>query len=238
MQFIEVTELCGVRSAVITFRRAGSALRFVVYPMVHLGEPGFYAEVEQRLHSHDLLVVEGVAHSPAGRALSAAYRHLEGSSRLALVVQRIDLHTVGVPFINPDLTAEAVKDGWRRISLFQRALVRLLVPVYVIQMRLFGTRRVLARHLAVEEQGDVDPALNDFPDAFDELMLHSRDRLLVSAIHAIHQERCMEQILVGVIYGAEHMHAVVDALWRLGYRPCDAEWLTVFDIDPPVSLND
>ncbi|GAA4571767.1 hypothetical protein [Planotetraspora kaengkrachanensis] len=237
MQFIEVTELCGVRSAVITFRRPGSALRFVVYPMIHLGEPRFYAQVEQRLYAHDLLVVEGVGDSPTTRALTAAYRRLEGSSRLALVVQRIDLRAVGVPLINPDMTADAVEEGWRRIPFHERVLVRLLIPVYIIQMRLFGTRRVIARHLAREEQGEYDPALTDQSTPLRELMLHERDRLLIRALHSIHQERCAEHILVGVIYGAGHMHAVVDALWNLGYRPCDAEWLTVFDIDPPVSLN-
>jgi hypothetical protein len=42
---------------------------------------------------------------------AVAYRWLEGSSRFALVVQRIDYRVIGVPIINPDLTSEAFEDG-------------------------------------------------------------------------------------------------------------------------------
>jgi len=42
---------------------------------------------------------------------AVAYRWLEGSSRFALVVQRIDYRVISVPIINPDLTSEAFEDG-------------------------------------------------------------------------------------------------------------------------------
>ncbi len=48
MQIIEVTELA-VRSAVIRLRRTGTPLQFVLYPMIHMAEPAFYAAVTRRL---------------------------------------------------------------------------------------------------------------------------------------------------------------------------------------------
>ncbi len=44
MQYIEASVI-GVRSAVITLKRRATPLRFVLIPMVHVAEPGFYREV-------------------------------------------------------------------------------------------------------------------------------------------------------------------------------------------------
>jgi hypothetical protein len=44
MQYIEAS-VVGVRSAVITFKRRVTPLRFVLIPMVHVAEPEFYREV-------------------------------------------------------------------------------------------------------------------------------------------------------------------------------------------------
>jgi hypothetical protein len=61
VQFIEITGMAGVRSAVLTFRQRGSSLTFVLYPMIHLAEPRFYAEIQARLRGSDLVIVEGGA---------------------------------------------------------------------------------------------------------------------------------------------------------------------------------
>jgi hypothetical protein len=232
VQFIEVTELTGVRSATITFSRPATALRFVIYPMVHLADARFYAQVSERLRQCDLVVVEGAgSRSVTASALSASYRWLEGSSRLALVVQRIDYRALGVPIVNPDITADEFDAGWRGLPLRQRLALFLVTPVYVLQMRLFGTRRFIAQYLAEEEEGHVDRVFEDQGwEEMDELIMDRRDRLLVEAIRSIHQDRHAEPIVVGVVYGAAHMRAVVNALWTLGYRPGDARWLTVFDL--------
>jgi hypothetical protein len=63
MQIIEVTELA-VRSAVIRLRRNGSRLRFVVYPMIHMAQPGLYKEVTRRLRQADVVVLEASAPGP------------------------------------------------------------------------------------------------------------------------------------------------------------------------------
>jgi hypothetical protein len=59
VQIIESTE-AGVRSVELRLQRAGSPLQFLLYPMLHVGQPEFYAEVTRRLHLVDLIVVEGV----------------------------------------------------------------------------------------------------------------------------------------------------------------------------------
>jgi hypothetical protein len=43
--------------------------------------------------------------------------------------------------------------------------------------------------------------------------------------------RAAEPIVVGVVYGAGHMPAVVRALAACGFKPRNAEWLTAFGYD-------
>jgi hypothetical protein len=59
MQIIEVS-VVGVRSAVITLTRRDSPMRFVLFPMIHLGTPGFYRAVTSRLGNCFLVVAEGI----------------------------------------------------------------------------------------------------------------------------------------------------------------------------------
>ena len=44
MQLVEVSN-AGVRSAVITLEAAGTPVRIVLFPMIHLGTPDYYRAV-------------------------------------------------------------------------------------------------------------------------------------------------------------------------------------------------
>src|SRR5689334_3643787 len=67
MQIVEVTDF-GVRSPAIRRRRPGTALQFVLYPMIHVAEPAFYDTITARLKQADLLVVQGVGRRRTGTA--------------------------------------------------------------------------------------------------------------------------------------------------------------------------
>lgn len=75
MQIIEVTDLA-VRSAIIRLRRRETPLQFVLYPMIHVARPAFYAAVTARLKRADVVVAEGVGGGRVGgrrqRSLLAA----------------------------------------------------------------------------------------------------------------------------------------------------------------------
>jgi hypothetical protein len=239
MQYIEVTELAGVRSALMRFRSRGTALSFELYPMVHLAEPAFYREVTARLRaSCDLVIAEGIKGSTTARALTRSYRGLADHERLGLVVQDIDFDTLGVPVVCPDMTGEEFDDRWRRLPLKERAALAALVPAFVAGMRLLGTRRFIARHLQVEDlPSDAEDEASDFWTGMDDLVLHRRDRLLVGAVTHVHHARAgrPEPFTAGILYGAGHMRAVTTALMDLGYRPAESQWLTVFTLDDPMT---
>jgi hypothetical protein len=85
VQFLEASVL-GVRSAVYTLRSPGHTTEFVLFPMVHIGEPAFYAAVEARLAGCDRILWEGVR-SKRVLALIAAQHLVRYSRRLELVYQ-------------------------------------------------------------------------------------------------------------------------------------------------------
>ena len=58
MQFIE-SSIVGLRSAVTTFTHPVTPLRFILFPMVHVGEQQFYDEVAARARLCQVIVAEG-----------------------------------------------------------------------------------------------------------------------------------------------------------------------------------
>ena len=248
MQIIEATDLAGVRSAVHTFGRASTPLRFVVFPMVHLADAAFYEQVEARLEDCDLVVAEGVTGSSARlRALTATYRWLQPSRRLGLAVQdsprmsgarpsagvSFGAAELDPPVINPDISAAELDRSWRRkVPRLTSLAVWLLIPLYAVGMRLFGTRRFIAKSLAMDDiPSPKDALMSDQAHDIIDVLVNERDKPLLKALASIHQERSQEPISVAVVYGARHVPAVVTALHALGYRHRTAEWLTVFTTD-------
>lgn len=243
MQIIEVS-VTGVRSSVLRLSRRDSPLRFEIYPMVHIGEPAFYAAVAERLRRCDLVVAEGVGGvaTPDGRArsrsdpgsaavsaLAVSYQLPAWFKRSGLVEQNIRYDTLGVPVRYPDMTAEQFAAGWRAVPRWQRAAAVGISPLVGLQRLMFGSRRTLARDMSVDDL-DWQDELTDV-DSMDDLLAllgEQRDRLLIAELDQIHRQRQHEAITVAVVYGAAHVAPAVHGmrnLHRYGVR--GAEWLTV-----------
>ncbi len=222
----------GVRSAVITLRSPDRPQRILLFPMLHLGAPSFYAEVTERLGRCAVVVAEGISgDSLIGRALTVAYRLPSTRRRLGLVVQRIDYSRLEAEVITPDMTGRQLRAGWRAVPALQRAGLLVLAPVVGTAFWLLGTRRMLARYAAVEDLPDTGQVMvRDSAPALAELLLDQRDALLAAALGQVLARRPEQAVDVAVVYGAGHMPAVTRYLLdRYGFRPRAAEWLTVFD---------
>lgn len=238
--------MIGVRSAVFRLTRPGTALRFEIYPMAHIGEPAFYEAVADRLRHCDLIVAEGVGGvaTPEGRrkssrggvtkavvsALTLSYQLPAWFARTGLVEQNISYRSLGVPVRYPDMTDEQFMAGWRKVPMWQRALAVGMGPLIGLERLAFGSRRAIARDMALTDL-DWQDELQDI-DSLDELfglLGEQRDRLLIKALDEIHRQRGHEQITVAVVYGAAHVAPTIHGMRALhGYGVRSAEWLTVF----------
>jgi hypothetical protein len=231
VQLIEVS-MTGVRAAVITLSRADSPLRFVLFPMLHLGSEAFYQDVTDCLGQCQVVVAEGIqGHSAVTRAITLAYRLPGRRRRLALVVQRIDYQSLGVPVLTPDLTGRQLRQGWRSIPRLQRTVLLAAAPALGAFFWLMGTRRMLSRYASAEDLPGLPESLaREWNSELLELLVDRRDRLVAAALDGICAERSQQSCDVAVVYGAGHMAGIVRHLHaRHGYRPSQAHWLTVFE---------
>lgn len=229
MQIIEVTGYA-VRSAVITMRRTGTPLEFVIFPMLHVASPTFYSQVRLRLRECDLIVVEGIRGKSVGvSALTLAYRFAPRRRRNGLQEQRDELVLPeGVPVVNPDVTAaEAIAD-LKTLPRWMYVLLMLVAPVMGLVFAVRGPRAFLDEDQVVDDLPSTLRAEMMADSPVDHAMTDRRDRRLLDALGEIHSERGDEPIRVAIVYGAGHVPAIVSGLWdRHGYRPREAEWLTV-----------
>lgn len=228
MQIIEES-IVGVRAAVITLSRSETPLRFQLYPMIHIGDRSYYREITRRLRDSDLIVAEGAPSTTASRALTLSYRLAHRNKRLNVETQNLDLLSLGKRIVIPDISTEDFEAGWQRIPLWTRAAVMVAVPVYGVWLAMFGTRRWIGKHAALEDlKTDAETLAAMSDGGLDALLLDSRDKLLVEELLRIHAEHCDEPLTVAVVYGAEHMRAVTRALNAAHrYRARDAQWVTV-----------
>jgi hypothetical protein len=226
MQIIEHS-IAGTRSAVLRLKRPGTALEFLVFPMIHVASPEFFAAVEERLRRCDLLVVEGVSgRSALVRAFTMTYRVIPANRRSGLVEDNIPYRSLGVPVICPDATAEDVERSWSQVPIQHRLATYAMLPA-VAAMQFFGGRqRLLSPEAEVNDLPS--PRDEEFAEHFDRVLLRERDARLLAALTEIHRTRSHERVDVAVVYGAGHVPTLVRGLLdRHGYRVRTAEWLTV-----------
>jgi hypothetical protein len=231
MQFTEVS-VTGVRSAVITLRAPERPQRIILFPMLHLATPAFYAEVAARLGDCPVVLAEGITgKSLLVRGLTIAYRLPGRRGRLGLVEQRIDYSRLNAEVIQPDMTGRQLRAGWRSVPLAQRVLLTLAAPVAGVAFWLLGTRRMLARYAATEDlPGAAEVLLRYKAQALTELLLDHRDSLLAAALDEVLARPGDKAVDIAVVYGAAHMPGLTRyLLQKHAFRPQQAEWLTVFD---------
>jgi hypothetical protein len=231
MQLIEVSEI-GVRASIIKFTSPKSPLSWLVFPMVHLGPPGYYEEVRRRMSACHLVLAEGID-SKIVAALTMAYRAADGSTRLGAIVQP-DLGRggdAGPAILNSDISGEDFNQAWATVPVGLRVGIPLLAPLYGVWLRWFARPEDIHAHLETYDLPSRDQLAAElaWPALFDAL-IHRRDAHLLQQIDALDREHRQQPWTLGVAYGAAHMPAVVHHLaGRLGYIASSAEWVTVFD---------
>jgi hypothetical protein len=233
MQIIE-NSVTGTRSAVLRLTHRDARLQFLIFPMIHVARPRFYADVAERLRRCDLLVVEGVrGRSVWAWAFTLTYRIVRANRRSGLVVDDIPYASLGVPMVNPDVTVDELARGWRATPLRYRLMMWCVIPVVVVATFFGGRRALLSRDVEINDlPSESEQEFHDsvFGEHFRRTFGGSRDERLLASLVEIYRARAGEHIEVAIVYGAGHVPAIVRGLAdRLGYRVRSGEWLTVLD---------
>jgi hypothetical protein len=227
MQIIDTSAL-GTRSAVLRLKRRGTELNFLIFPMIHVASPAFYAEVTQQLGRCGVVVVEGVSgRSALSWALTMTYRIIPANRRSGLVQQCIDYAALGVPVVRPDVTVEEFGRSWRTLPLWLRLSIWCMLPVVTVAQLFGGRKRLLAPDIALNDD-DLPESVAE--ERFAAVLGGERDDRLYAALVELHETRSGERIDVAVVYGAKHVPDLVHRLaTTLGYRPRTADWITVVE---------
>ena len=117
MQIIE-SSLLGLRSARLVLAKPNSSIEVTLFPMVHVGEPAFFARVYRDAFNHDTALVEGI-NSPIGHRITRSYRWITGAKRLGLIVQPRypEPRDVHAKIIWADLSATEFATVWRSVTI-------------------------------------------------------------------------------------------------------------------------
>ena len=233
MQIIEKS-VFGLRAARHTLTSPDGIISVTLFPMIHVGTDAFYRQVYDDAGSHDVMLVEGVR-SPVVRLLTSSYRWID-TAKLGLVIQprspkdkHCEAHVV-----HADLSPEEFHQTWRKVPLWLRVLASLLAPLAGLKRRFFSTRETIAKNLEMEDRLSADEILAWDPKfaAFKRCILGVRDeRLLARLSEEIERLSANDQRKIAVVYGAEHMRAVLAELKRRGFRATESAWQTVFAFD-------
>jgi len=232
MQIIESTAL-GVRSAIFRLRAPDAGPDFVLFPMVHIGAPAYYEEIERRLSNCDLILYEGVR-SRTITLLTRAYRLMGSNRRLGLVQQSsMKLDRLKDRMVHSDVSAESFESRWRLVPAWMRILIYLIAPTLGLYLRWFATRQFIAKHLGMDDRKSADEILaDDDIEKLQEVTVNWRDRHLVTVIEQHRGRYKTSEACIGVLYGASHMRAVLRHLiGRHRYYVTSSAWVTVFDLD-------
>jgi hypothetical protein len=232
MQIVESTVWL-VRTARLTLISPRSTLEITLFPMIHIGEPEFFDTVYADAFDHDVALVEGVK-SPVMRSITRAYGWVSRS--LTLVVQPA-YPANGIcraMIVHADLSAEEFADEWRNVPWWLRVSSPALITLAGLWWNWFGSSKLLAKNLGMDDLPRRDEILNFNPEmaSLHRVILDARDARLVERLCEQIERRDPTIRRLAVVYGAQHMRAVLHALGdRYGYRAVRSEWLRVFPVE-------
>lgn len=230
MQFIESTSF-GVRSAVWTLKSIDVSPKIVLFPMMHIGDEGFFSKVKSRVDEMDVVLTEGVK-SKTSKLITYSYRSIVKNHGIGLVLQtKLAPNDIKGEIIHADVTAEEFENRWKNIPFFSRLKLSILFPLYGLFLRYFGSREMIAKKIQNTEiawsRADLLNDDDDWEKAKD-VLLDWRDENLLRILDETLSKRKSENISIGIIYGASHMRAVMKFLMdQYGYHVADSEWLEV-----------
>ena len=220
----------GLRTARLVFRSSRSSATVTLFPMVHVGEERFYADVYADAFDHDVALVEGVR-SSVSRNFTRAYRWMR-PERLGLVIQPKGpaASAAAARTVLADLSGDEFEREWRKVPWRLQCAFAVIAPLYGLSQRFFASRESMAKRSAMDDRLSSDEVLpcNPDSDAVHHCIGQARDERLLQCLAEELESASEEAKRIAIVYGARHMRAVIRELTRRGFQCGEARWLTIF----------
>jgi hypothetical protein len=218
----------GLRTVRAVFRRRETAVEITLFPMIHVGEARFYAEVYDDALRHDVVLYEGVG-PKTGIHLAKVYEWMK-PERLGLVVQPKLPESASARLVRADFGTKEMIQEWRKVPFLVRLLFQIAAPIYGIVLSFSATREGLAEKRTMDDKMSGDEILDMLPatESLRECIVHARDRRLVEHLRSELEESDGTAKRIAIVYGAGHMRAVIRELTSLGYHCSESKWVTIF----------
>ena len=227
MQFLE-SSVIGLRSAFYELESPNKKIKFFIFPMIHVGDPSYYKEIQKRLEGCDNIVFEGVKSSKTWFIVQA-YSIMAKRKSLGIVTQReaLKIKDKGFNLIHGDISTEDFEKSWKNIPLFFRLGILILAPLYGCLQYLVANRNSLASNRNVDSFPAYDKYFDDeAKQAFEKTILDDRDKILVDVLKKHIDSNIQNKESTAVIYGAKHMPIVLSLLTRFyDYKVTKSEWV-------------
>lgn len=227
MQFIENSSF-GVRSSILSLACKSVPLKFILFPMMHIGEPSYYGQIAETLSTCDVIVYEGVQ-SKTSKIITSSYRQFAQNRDCGLTTQNeaLDMESLGAELIHADMSGNEFDREWSNLPFAMRLSVILFTPLLGIVLKLFGDKILLSVSGDVNDLPDRSAVLNP-DDPFSGLIIKKRDKELLKRLDNVFREKRSKNQTIGIVYGAKHMPAVAGYLINnLGYYVQDARWVNI-----------
>ena len=228
MQFLE-SSYVGLRSAFHELESDQSKPKFLVLPMVHIGDKSFYDEVSRRLGGCQTIIFEGVPGFRA-RLLTQAYRITAKKKSLDLTLQRdeIRIDDYEARKVHADVSSVGFAANWRGLPWLQQIGLSILAPLYGVWTYLFSTRESLAKGRSTDSLSNAYALRkDDSAIAVRDVFLTKRDEFIVSQIDRYLETCESEGETAAILFGAGHMPAIISHLSEEhGYSSKKAEWIS------------
>ena len=255
IRFVADGNVAGRVETAIKEYRNEEGVTVTLFAVVHIGDPGYYRELQRRFRDCDVLLYEmirdsGPAQAPLEVDTASAVSQLQiGMKRLLALEFQLDaIDYTPANFVHADLDPATFA---RLQAERQESLLSLMIRVMLeeqarlnagegttvsslgLLLALMNPDRGYALKLVLGRQMDqLEKMLAGIENDGD-----GQGSVIVSARNAHAMSVLQDQLQrghrrLGIFYGAAHMADFEQRLVRLGFRAAGEEWLTAWDIRP------
>lgn len=233
MRFIESTSFF-VRTIVFDFKHRNTAckLRFRLVPMIHIGSADYYEESYKQLSACDEILYEG-AHIPGIQLFSNEYKRIAHRVGLVTQLQSFNYQGLREKLTHTDYDKESGRIAWNRLNWIEKLRLLVIKPLKLRIQYYNASRRLIAKAFmpSNEEAWLAYGPAPDVEGTAENLMLRSRDNLIINAIKDRIKTQGKMEKLIGIMYGAGHMKFIANFLTREnGFFPQSGEFVHVFTV--------